>query len=98
MERFGLGYETVARGATRASSTARSAASAPASRPALPGYDLLLQAMGGLMSVTGEADGRPLKVGAALVDMICGLHATIGVLAALRAPRARRRGSASRPR
>ena len=72
--------------ATRASSTARSARSAPA-RPAraLPGYDLLLQAMGGLMSVTGEPDGRPLKVGAALVDMVCGLHAAIGVLAALRA-------------
>jgi crotonobetainyl-CoA:carnitine CoA-transferase CaiB-like acyl-CoA transferase len=51
----------------------------------LPGYDLLLQAMSGLMSVTGEPDGRPLKVGAALIDMICGLHAAIGVLAALRA-------------
>ena len=49
-------------------------ASARASAPrALPGYDLLLQAMSGLMSVTGEPDGRPLKVGAALIDMICGL-------------------------
>ena len=52
---------------------------------ALPGYDLLLQAMSGLMSVTGEPDGRPLKVGAALIDMICGLFATNGILAALRA-------------
>jgi crotonobetainyl-CoA:carnitine CoA-transferase CaiB-like acyl-CoA transferase len=52
---------------------------------ALPGYDLLLQAMSGLMSVTGEPDGRPLKVGAALIDMVCGLHATIGILAALQA-------------
>ena len=41
----------------------------------LPGYDFLLQAMGGLMSVTGEADGRPLKVGAAVVDLVCGLLA-----------------------
>jgi crotonobetainyl-CoA:carnitine CoA-transferase CaiB-like acyl-CoA transferase len=49
----------------------------------LPGYDLLLQAMGGLMSVTGEADGRPLKAGAAVVDLICGLLATIGIQAAL---------------
>ena len=57
----------------------------------LPGYDLLLQAMGGLMSVTGEADGPPLKAGAALIDMVCGLYATIGILAALRA-RGRRRG------
>jgi crotonobetainyl-CoA:carnitine CoA-transferase CaiB-like acyl-CoA transferase len=51
----------------------------------LPGYDLLLQAMSGLMSLTGEPDGRPLKVGTALIDMLCGLHATVGILAALRA-------------
>src|SRR5919202_1504822 len=49
----------------------------------LPGYDFLLQAMGGLMSVTGEEDGRPLKTGAAVVDLICGLLATIGIQAAL---------------
>src|SRR4051795_7025284 len=49
----------------------------------MPGYDFLLQAMGGLMSVTGEAEGRPLKAGAALVDLICGLLATIGIQAAL---------------
>jgi crotonobetainyl-CoA:carnitine CoA-transferase CaiB-like acyl-CoA transferase len=49
----------------------------------LPGYDFLLQAMGGLMSVTGEADGRPVKAGAAVVDLICGLLATIGIQAAL---------------
>jgi crotonobetainyl-CoA:carnitine CoA-transferase CaiB-like acyl-CoA transferase len=41
--------------------------------------------MSGLMSITGEPDGRPLKVGAPLIDVMCGLHATIGVLAALRA-------------
>ena len=51
----------------------------------LPGYDLLLQAMGGLTSITGEPDGRPLKTGTALVDMLCGLHAANGILAALRA-------------
>jgi crotonobetainyl-CoA:carnitine CoA-transferase CaiB-like acyl-CoA transferase len=49
----------------------------------MPGYDFLLQAMGGLMSVTGEEDGRPLKVGAAVVDLVCGLLATIGIQAAL---------------
>jgi crotonobetainyl-CoA:carnitine CoA-transferase CaiB-like acyl-CoA transferase len=49
----------------------------------LPGYDFLLQAMGGLMSITGEPDGRPLKVGAAVIDMVCGLLAVTGVLAAL---------------
>ena len=49
----------------------------------LPGYDLLLQAMGGLMSVTGEAEGQPVKVGAAVVDLVCGLLAVAGIEAAL---------------
>ena len=50
----------------------------------LPGYDLLVQAVGGLMSVTGPAPGEPTKVGVALVDVVTGLHAAVGVLAALR--------------
>ncbi|MEV0199480.1 CoA transferase [Nonomuraea sp. NPDC050691] len=50
----------------------------------LPGYDLIVQAVGGLMSVTGEADGPGTKAGVALVDVITGLHAALGVLAALR--------------
>ncbi len=50
----------------------------------LPGYDFVVQAVGGLMSVTGEAGGTPTKAGVALVDVLTGLHATIGVLAALR--------------
>jgi len=49
----------------------------------LPGYDLLVQALGGLMSVTGEPGGEPLKVGVALVDVIAGLYAAVGILAAL---------------
>jgi crotonobetainyl-CoA:carnitine CoA-transferase CaiB-like acyl-CoA transferase len=49
----------------------------------LPGYDLLLQAMGGLMSITGEPDGPPLKVGSAVVDLVCGLLAANGIQAAL---------------
>ncbi|MFI7148841.1 CaiB/BaiF CoA transferase family protein [Nonomuraea sp. NPDC050022] len=50
----------------------------------LPGYDLIAQAVGGLMSVTGEPDGPGTKAGVALVDVITGLHAGLGVLAALR--------------
>lgn len=49
----------------------------------LPGYDLLLQAVGGLMSVTGTEPGDPTKVGVALVDVLAGLHALSGILAAL---------------
>jgi len=52
--------------------------------PQLPGYDLLAQALGGLMSITGEPQGPPQKVGVALVDVLCGLFATVGILAALR--------------
>ncbi len=50
---------------------------------ALPGYDLLIQALGGLMSITGSPDGEPQKVGVALVDVLAGLFATVGILAAL---------------
>jgi crotonobetainyl-CoA:carnitine CoA-transferase CaiB-like acyl-CoA transferase len=50
----------------------------------LPGYDLLVQALGGLMSITGPHDGESQKVGVALVDVITGLFATTGILAALR--------------
>jgi crotonobetainyl-CoA:carnitine CoA-transferase CaiB-like acyl-CoA transferase len=50
----------------------------------LPGYDLLVQAVGGLMSVTGPGPGQPVKAGVALVDVLTGLHAAVGILAALR--------------
>lgn len=50
----------------------------------LAGYDLLVQALGGLMSVTGPDPGQPTKVGVALVDVLAGLFATVGILAALR--------------
>jgi len=48
-----------------------------------PGYDLLVQAMGGLMSITGAADGEPMKVGVAVADKFTGLYATVAILAAL---------------
>ncbi len=48
-----------------------------------PGYDFVIQAMGGLMSVTGGADEGPAKAGVALVDIMSGLYASNGVLAAL---------------
>jgi crotonobetainyl-CoA:carnitine CoA-transferase CaiB-like acyl-CoA transferase len=50
----------------------------------LPGYDLLIQALGGLMSVTGSPENEPQKVGVALVDVLAGLFATVGILAAVR--------------
>ena len=49
-----------------------------------PGYDLLVQAMGGLMSLTGEPAGEPVKVGVAVADILTGLYAAVAILAALR--------------
>jgi crotonobetainyl-CoA:carnitine CoA-transferase CaiB-like acyl-CoA transferase len=51
------------------------------------GYDFLIQAMGGIMSITGDNDangGRPVKVGLGIADVMCGMYATVGILAALR--------------
>ena len=54
-------------------------------KAALPGYDFLLQAESGLMAITGEADGAPMKLGVAIVDICTGLYATIAILGALNA-------------
>jgi crotonobetainyl-CoA:carnitine CoA-transferase CaiB-like acyl-CoA transferase len=51
----------------------------------LPGYDFIAQAVGGLMSITGQEGGPPTKVGVAVVDVLTGLHACIGIMAALAA-------------
>jgi crotonobetainyl-CoA:carnitine CoA-transferase CaiB-like acyl-CoA transferase len=50
---------------------------------ALPGYDLMVQAMSGLMSLTGDPDGEPYRAGISVFDVMAGLHATIGVVSAL---------------
>ncbi len=50
----------------------------------VPGYDLMVQAMSGLMSLTGDPDGPPFRAGISVFDVMAGNHATIGVLAALR--------------
>lgn len=49
----------------------------------MPGYDFLLQAESGLMAITGESDGAPMKLGVAVVDIATGMNAVIGILAAL---------------
>jgi len=48
-----------------------------------PGYDLMIQGLSGLMSITGEASGQPQKVGVAVTDVVTGLYSTIGILAAV---------------
>ena len=57
-----------------------------------PGYDLLVQAMGGLMSITGDPDGEPMKVGVAVADIFTGLYAAVAILAALNERRSSDKG------
>jgi crotonobetainyl-CoA:carnitine CoA-transferase CaiB-like acyl-CoA transferase len=84
----GLGRLGLAPGALRDSNPALVHCSitgfGPGPGAALPGYDPLVQALSGLMSITGPADGEPSKVGVALVDVIAGLNAAVAILAALR--------------
>jgi crotonobetainyl-CoA:carnitine CoA-transferase CaiB-like acyl-CoA transferase len=82
MEKLGLGYDELAADNPRLIYCAISGFGR-AKGAQLPGYDFLIQAMGGLMSITGQPDGEPTKVGVALVDVLAGLFATVGVLAAL---------------
>jgi crotonobetainyl-CoA:carnitine CoA-transferase CaiB-like acyl-CoA transferase len=49
-----------------------------------PGYDLMAQGYGGIMSLTGDTDGEPMKVGVGVADVMCGMYASVGILAALR--------------
>jgi crotonobetainyl-CoA:carnitine CoA-transferase CaiB-like acyl-CoA transferase len=83
LARFGLDHASVAAtnpGVVYASISGFG--SGPGGAP-LPGYDLIVQAISGLMSLTGDSEGEPYRAGVALFDVMAGLHATIGVLAAL---------------
>jgi len=82
LARFGLDYDSVA--ATNPGVVYASISGfGPGKGAALPGYDLIVQALAGLMSLTGAPDGPPYRAGISVFDVMTGLHATIGVLAAL---------------
>lgn len=83
MDDFGLGYESLASSNPKLVYCSISAFGEHGEGAGLPGVDLLIQAMAGWMHVTGQADGPPTKVGMAVVDVLAGLYATSGVLAAL---------------
>jgi crotonobetainyl-CoA:carnitine CoA-transferase CaiB-like acyl-CoA transferase len=83
LERLGLGFEELGRDNPRLVWCSISGFGREAGAE-LPGYDFLVQAMSGLMSITGPPGGEPTKVGVALVDVLTGLYAFGGVLAALR--------------
>ena len=83
MERLGLGYADVSAANPAVIYTSISAFGSGEAAQDLPGYDLLVEAMSGFMSVTGEPDGQAMRPGTAIADLVCGLYATIGTLAAL---------------
>ena len=84
-ERLGLGYEQTSAINPRLIYCSISGYGRSGSQAHRPGYDFLVQAEAGLMSITGPAAGDPSKVGVALIDLMTGQNATIAILAALRA-------------
>jgi crotonobetainyl-CoA:carnitine CoA-transferase CaiB-like acyl-CoA transferase len=90
LARFGLDYESVADANTGVVYASITGFGSRGGR-GLPGYDFLVQALGGLMSITGTEEA-PVKVGVALVDVLTAKDATIGILAALRARETTGRG------
>jgi crotonobetainyl-CoA:carnitine CoA-transferase CaiB-like acyl-CoA transferase len=83
LARFGLDYEAVSGRNPAVIYASISGFGSGSGGAALPGYDLIVQAISGLMSVTGDPAGEPFRAGVAVFDVISGLHATIGILAAL---------------
>jgi crotonobetainyl-CoA:carnitine CoA-transferase CaiB-like acyl-CoA transferase len=82
LRQFGLDYESV-RAANPAVIYASITGFGAGGGAHLPGYDLIVEAMSGLMSLQGDADGQPYRAGIAIFDVMSGLQTAIGVLAAL---------------
>lgn len=83
-DELGLGFETLAEISNRLIYCSISSFGSEGPLASLPGYDPLMQATAGIMSVTGEPDGPPVRAGVSLVDQGAGMWALIGILAALR--------------
>jgi crotonobetainyl-CoA:carnitine CoA-transferase CaiB-like acyl-CoA transferase len=83
LARFGLDYDTVSATNPRVVYASISGFGSGPEGAKLPGYDLIVQAISGLMSLTGSPDGEPYRAGISVFDVMAGLHATIGVLAAV---------------
>ncbi|MGH2634905.1 MAG: CaiB/BaiF CoA transferase family protein [Actinomycetota bacterium] len=83
MERFGLDHPSLAAERPQIVSCSLTAFGEDGELASRPGYDIIVQALSGLMSVTGHPGGEPTKVGVALLDVICGLYAANAIQAAL---------------
>lgn len=85
LDKWGVGFAFLQREAPQAILASISGFGWEGPKAKLPGYDFLLQAECGLMAITGEEDGEPMKMGVAIVDLCTGMYATISILAALNA-------------
>lgn len=83
LARFGLDFATVSATNPKVVYASISGFGSGPGGASLPGYDLIVQAISGLMSLTGDPDGEPFRAGISVFDVMAGLHATIGVLSAL---------------
>jgi crotonobetainyl-CoA:carnitine CoA-transferase CaiB-like acyl-CoA transferase len=83
LEKFGLDYETLSRLNPRLIYCSISGYGRTGPRAAEPGYDFVIQAESGLMSITGEEHGEPMKLGVAITDLVTGMNAVQAILAAL---------------
>jgi crotonobetainyl-CoA:carnitine CoA-transferase CaiB-like acyl-CoA transferase len=83
MERFGLGEKQLREENPRLLYASLSGFGADGPMRDMPGYDLIVQAWGGLMSITGMSDGEPTKVGVAIIDIVAGLMLGKSIVAAL---------------
>jgi crotonobetainyl-CoA:carnitine CoA-transferase CaiB-like acyl-CoA transferase len=92
LARFGLDYDTVASTNPGVVYASISGFGTTEQARVLPGYDLIVQAMSGLMSLTGSPDTEPFRCGVSVFDVMAGLHAAIGILAALHAREQNGRG------
>jgi formyl-CoA transferase len=84
LRKFGLDHQTLCKAHPRLVYCSISGYGQTGPNADKPGYDLVAQAFGGIMSLTGPADSGPMKVGVGIADVMCGMYATVGILAALR--------------
>lgn len=83
LEKYGLGYDSLAAVNPRLIYCSVTGFGQDGPDAHKPGYDFMIQGMSGLMSITGDPDGTPQKLGVAVTDIVTGLYGTIGILAAV---------------
>ncbi|MEX0302084.1 MAG: CaiB/BaiF CoA transferase family protein [Leisingera sp.] len=84
LAKYGLDYEHLRAGNSRLVYCSISGFGQTGPNAHKPGYDLMAQGFGGIMSLTGEPGGQPMKVAVGIADVMCGMYAAVGILAALR--------------